>query len=78
MGEEVNFAGDAACTWNGAVSNASVGDGKYAAILSYFAKAGTYQGRTQEAVNADVAAMFGDEKSTTLKLIWSSLDYAEV
>lgn len=70
MGEEFVASGDEARTWNGAVSNSTTGTGKYAAILNYFAKAGTYSGRQQKVVDADMASIFADEPFTALKVVF--------
>src|SRR4051812_252951 len=69
MGEEIITTDDAR-TWNGAISNSTMGEGKYSKILNYFSKAGTYVDRDQKAVDADMASIFGDEPSTALKVIF--------
>lgn len=59
-----------ATTWNGAISNPTTGFGKGGALLDYFAKCGTYRGRTQEAVNASMAGIFSDNEEQALKLLF--------
>ena len=54
------------CTWNGAVSNSTSGS----SLLDYFAKCGSYRGRTCEEVNADVASIMGEDKLTALKIVF--------
>jgi len=59
-------------TWNGAVSNSAVGgvNEKYARCLEYFSKCGTYNGRSQAAVDKDMEAIFQDDRETALKVIF--------
>jgi hypothetical protein len=58
-------------TWNGAISYATTGTGKYGAILDYWSKAGAYQGRPQEAVNSDMARIFADDESVALAVVFA-------
>lgn len=53
-------------TWNGAVSHSTSG----VSCLDYFAKCGSYRGRTEAEVSADMAALFGEDPSTALKIIF--------
>lgn len=53
-------------TVNGALSNSSTGD----SILDYFAKCGSYRGRPQKLVNADMASIFAEDESTALRCVF--------
>jgi hypothetical protein len=53
-------------TWNGALSHASTGS----ALLDYWAKAGTYRGRDQSAVNADMKKIFADDERLALAVVF--------
>lgn len=59
-----------ASTWNGAISNSTTGFEKLGICLDYFFKAGTYVKRTQDAVNIDMARIFGDDEETALKILF--------
>lgn len=52
-------------TWNGALSNSSSG----CTLLDYFAKCGSYRGRTLEEVSADMASIFGTDEDTALRIV---------
>lgn len=52
-------------TWNNAVSNSTTGN----ACLDYFAKCGSYQGRTQPEVDSDMAKIFGEDLLTAMKIV---------
>ena len=52
-------------TWNGAISNSTTG----VTNLDYFAKCGSYRGRTPIEVCADMAAIFGDDPVTAMKIV---------
>ena len=51
-------------TWNGAISNSTSGS----STLDYFAKCGSYRGRPCEAVNADMASIFGADPLMAMKI----------
>lgn len=53
-------------TWNGAISHSTTGS----KCLDYFSKAGSYRGRPQAEVNADMAAIFGEDAETALKIVF--------
>lgn len=53
-------------TWNGAISNSTSGS----SVLDYFAKAGSYRGRTCQEVNADIASIMGEDALTALKVVF--------
>lgn len=53
-------------TWNGAISNSSSGT----SCLDYFAKAGSYRGRTPQEVSSDMAAIFGENPLVALKIVF--------
>lgn len=53
-------------TWNDATSYVSSGN----AVLDYFAKCGSYRGRTQEEVNADMARIFSEDPELALRVIF--------
>ena len=53
-------------TENGAVSNSTTGD----ALLDYFAKAGTFRGREQSEVDADVSRIWGESPQIALQLLF--------
>jgi hypothetical protein len=59
-----------AYTWNGAISNSSMGTDKFSTILEYFAKAGTYTGRSQADVNTSMGRIFADDEATALKVVF--------
>ncbi len=52
-------------TWNGAVSNSTTGS----STLDYFAKCGSYRGRPCEAVNADMASIFGSDPLEAMRIV---------
>ena len=52
-------------TWNGAISNSTSGS----SVLDYFAKCGSYRGRPCEAVNADMASVFGTDPVQAMKTV---------
>ena len=52
-------------TWNGAISNSTSGS----SLLDYFAKCGSYRGRTFEEVNADMASIFGSDPENAMKMV---------
>lgn len=52
-------------TVNGAVSHSTSGS----SILDYFYKVGSYRGRSQEAVNADMGSIFGEDERLALKVV---------
>jgi hypothetical protein len=54
MSHTISRISTPALTWNGALSHASTGDGPLATLLDYWSKAGTYRGRDQAAVDADM------------------------
>jgi hypothetical protein len=53
-------------TWNGAISNSTTG----VTALDYFAKCGSYRGRTVPEVNSDMAVIFGSDPETALKIVF--------
>lgn len=53
-------------TWNGAVSHSTSG----VTCLDYFAKCGSYRGRTIDEVNADMAGIFSEDVNTALKILF--------
>lgn len=53
-------------TWNNAISNSTSG----ITTLDYFAKCGSYRGRTIQEVNSDMAAIFGSDSLTALKIVF--------
>lgn len=53
-------------TWNGAVSNSTSG----LSTLDYFAKCGSYRGRTLTEVAADMGSIFGSDPQTALKIVF--------
>ena len=53
-------------TWNQATSNSTTGN----SCLDYFAKCGSYRGRTQEEVNADMASIFGEDENVALHIVF--------
>lgn len=55
-----------ATTWNGAISNATSGS----QVLDYFAKCGSYRGRTQSEVNASLASIFGEDAGLAMKTVF--------
>lgn len=59
-------------TWNGALSLSGVGHEKMAKCLEYFAKCGTYTGRDQSAVDADMQSIFADDSDTALKIVFGT------
>lgn len=59
-----------AVTWNGALSNASMGEEKFAKCLEYWSKAGTYVDRSQEDVNNDMNRLFADDVKTALSIVF--------
>lgn len=54
-----------AFTANGALSNSTSGS----SLLDYFAKAGTYQNRTQHDVNSDVSQIFAEDETNAMRLL---------
>lgn len=58
-------------TWNGAISYSTTGTDKYGTILDYWSKAGTYQGRSQETVNLDMARIFADDEKVALAVVFA-------
>ena len=52
-------------TWNGALSNSSSG----CSLLDYFAKCGSYRGRTLEEVAADMASIFGTDEDKAMRIV---------
>lgn len=58
-------------TWNGAISYSTTGTDKFGAILDYWSKAGTLQGRTQEQVNKDMGRIFADDEKVALAALFS-------
>ncbi len=57
-------------TWNGAISNSSVGSDKLAMCLEYFSKCGTYRNRTQDQVNLDMIRIWNDNPEAAACLIF--------
>ncbi len=55
-----------ALTWNGALSHASSGD----VLLDYWSKAGTYRGRDQAAVDADMERIFAADGRLALAVLF--------
>src|SRR5262245_44943109 len=53
-------------TWNGAISYASTDS----PLLDYWSKAGTYRGREQSAVDADMARIFADDEKLALAVVF--------
>jgi hypothetical protein len=53
-------------TWNNAISNSTSG----VTTLDYFAKCGSYRGRTVPEVNSDMAAIFGSDPLTATKILF--------
>ncbi len=53
-------------TWNDAISNASSGS----QILDYFAKCGSYRGRTQSEVNSSLASIFGEDIELATRVVF--------
>ena len=53
-------------TWNGAVSHSTTG----VSCLDYFAKCGSYRGRTVTEVNTDMASIFGEDPETALRILF--------
>jgi hypothetical protein len=54
-----------ALTWNQAISNSTTG----VTTLDYFAKCGSYRGRTPIEVCQDMAAIFGSDPVTAMKIV---------
>jgi hypothetical protein len=52
-------------TWNGAISNSTSGS----STLDYFAKCGSYRGRSCAEVNADMASIFGADPVQAMKIV---------
>lgn len=52
-------------TWNGAVSNSTSGN----KVLDYFAKCGSYRGRSSNEVAGDLAAVFGENTELGMKVV---------
>jgi len=52
-------------TWNNAISNSTTGN----ACLDYFAKCGSYRGRTPQEVSSDMAKIFGEDTLTAMKMV---------
>lgn len=59
-----------ATTWNGALSYSTTSFDRLGACLNYFAKAGTYVGRTQQEVDADMARIFADDERVALAIVF--------
>ena len=59
-----------AYTWNGAVSHSTTGFSKLGACLDYFAECGTYVGRDQAVVDADMVKIFADDEKTALRIVF--------
>jgi len=53
-------------TWNGAPSNSTTGSH----CLDYWSKCGTYRGRTQDEVNADMQKIFYEDEIKALKVVF--------
>ena len=53
-------------TWNGAISNSTSGS----SLLDYFAKCGSYRGRSCEEVNADIASIVGENPLDAMKIVF--------
>src|SRR3990172_7172782 len=53
-------------TWNDAVSNSTSGD----LILDYFAKCGSFRGRSQSEVDASMGAIFGTDPVLAMKTVF--------
>lgn len=67
MNQFLNQLGQRNCTtWNGAISNSTTG----VTNLDYFAKCGSYRGRTPAEVSQDMAAIFGDDPMTAAKIVF--------
>lgn len=52
-------------TWNGAASHMSSGSD----LLDYFSKCGTYSGRSEGEVSADMASIFSENKALAMKMV---------
>lgn len=61
-----------ALTWNGALSHASTGVGPLAALLDYWTKAGTYRGREQADVDADMEKLFSADERLALAVVFGT------
>ena len=61
-----------ALTENGALSNATTGFGQGASCLDYFFKAGTFGGRDQSVVDADMCSIFSDDERLALRLVFGT------
>ena len=57
--------GKTARTWNDAVSNATTGN----LCLDYFAKSGSFRGRSQDEVNASMGSIFGENEELAMRLV---------
>ena len=57
-----------AYTYNGALSLSSTGS----ALLDYFSKVGTYSGRDQSVVDANMSSIFNEDEETALALVFAS------
>lgn len=66
----MNSVNPSGMTWNGALSNSTVGFGKYSDCLAYWIKAGTYRNRSQSDVNHDMACIFADDVETAIKIVF--------
>lgn len=53
-------------TWNQAISHSTTGS----TLIDYFGKCGSYRGRTQEEVNADISSIFADDAWNALKTVF--------
>ena len=53
-------------TWNDAISHSTTGN----SCLDYFAKCGSYRGRTQAEVDKDMASIFGEDETTALSIVF--------
>jgi len=59
-----------AYTWNGAISYSTTGFEKLGSCLDYWTKAGTYTGRPQEQVDADMTRIFNDDPSVAMAIVF--------
>ena len=59
-------------TENGALSNATTGFAQGSSCLDYFFKAGTYGGRDQATVDADMYSIFADDEKNALRLVFGT------
>ena len=67
MNQFLNSLGQKNCkTWNGAISNSTSG----VTTLDYFAKCGSYRGRSIPEVNSDMGAIFGSDPLTAMQIVF--------